>query len=216
MTIEQAMKVLGVNSSYCEKDIKKAYHKLSIQYHPDKPDGDAEKMKLINKAYSIITDSKRAGSNTDFTQRPARKTENTKNTICLTFSQLFDIEALNEVYGVNVNGATVKVDKSNIHKYRCIVDCTVIIRCLDENGRVVKEQTKQELRVIDWRKRELDLGDEVIKRSDWGQSKTVHIAFKGNRVPCEGFNETVGRGTSAIKILKRVGEINVLLRLLIR
>lgn len=54
--------ILGVDSSASEDDIKKAYRKLAMQYHPDKNQGDkvAEaKFKEINEAYSVIGDSKK-------------------------------------------------------------------------------------------------------------------------------------------------------------
>ncbi|KAL6947911.1 hypothetical protein ACO0OE_001927 [Hanseniaspora uvarum] len=57
--------LLGVTLSSTEKDIKSAYRKLSLKFHPDKlPSGltDIEKLKyeesfiLINKAYQVLTD----------------------------------------------------------------------------------------------------------------------------------------------------------------
>ena len=47
-------KILGVNSDASESEIKKAYRKLSLQYHPDKQTGDAEKFKNINEAYQTL------------------------------------------------------------------------------------------------------------------------------------------------------------------
>lgn len=51
--------ILGVNKNASEDDIKKAYRKLSKQYHPDKTGGDDTKFKEINEAYSILSDKQK-------------------------------------------------------------------------------------------------------------------------------------------------------------
>lgn len=48
--------ILGVSEDASQEDIKKAFRKLSLQYHPDKSGGDPTKFKQINEAYQAIGD----------------------------------------------------------------------------------------------------------------------------------------------------------------
>ncbi|PZW01431.1 molecular chaperone DnaJ [Metamycoplasma auris] len=53
--------VLGINKNATEKEIKTAYRKLAMQYHPDRnkaPDAE-EKFKEISEAYEILSDSQK-------------------------------------------------------------------------------------------------------------------------------------------------------------
>jgi len=48
-------KVLGIKQDATQDEIKKAFRKLALKYHPDKG-GDEEKFKQVNQAYSMISD----------------------------------------------------------------------------------------------------------------------------------------------------------------
>ncbi len=48
-------KILGIEKSATDDDIKKAYRKLAHQYHPDKASGNESKFKEINEAYQVLS-----------------------------------------------------------------------------------------------------------------------------------------------------------------
>lgn len=49
-------KVLGVEKSASQHEIKKAFRKKAHKYHPDKKTGDEEKFKEVNEAYQVLGD----------------------------------------------------------------------------------------------------------------------------------------------------------------
>ena len=54
-------KVLGVEKNASQDEIKKAYRKLAVKYHPDRNpnDKDAEKFREITEAYEVLSDEKK-------------------------------------------------------------------------------------------------------------------------------------------------------------
>jgi curved DNA-binding protein len=59
MNAQDYYKVLGVEKNASADDIKKAYRKLALKYHPDKNQGNKEAeehFKEINEAYAVLSD----------------------------------------------------------------------------------------------------------------------------------------------------------------
>ena len=51
--------VLGVSKNASEDEIKKAFRKAAVKYHPDKEGGDEAKFKEINEAYEVLKDKQK-------------------------------------------------------------------------------------------------------------------------------------------------------------
>jgi molecular chaperone DnaJ len=58
MNTEDYYKVLGVEENSTQDEIKKAYRKLAVQYHPDKG-GSEDKFKEISEAYDTLGDEEK-------------------------------------------------------------------------------------------------------------------------------------------------------------
>jgi len=51
--------ILWVAEDASDEDIKKAFRKAAVKYHPDKPGGSKEKFQEINWAYQVIWDKQK-------------------------------------------------------------------------------------------------------------------------------------------------------------
>ena len=67
--------ILGVSKNATEQEVKKAYRRMALQYHPDKHKGDKEaeqKFKDINQAYEILSDKQKRSAYDQFGEAGAQ------------------------------------------------------------------------------------------------------------------------------------------------
>ena len=59
--IVKSREILGVNSDSTPKEIKQAYRKLSLKYHPDRNQefSDGEKFKEVSEAYQFLKSNRK-------------------------------------------------------------------------------------------------------------------------------------------------------------
>jgi preprotein translocase subunit Sec63 len=76
MAKQDYYEILGVSKTAEEREIKKAYKRLAMKYHPDRNQGDKEaeaKFKEIKEAYEVLTDAKSVRPMTSTATRPLNR-----------------------------------------------------------------------------------------------------------------------------------------------
>ena len=69
MSKQDYYETLGVSRSASDADIKKAYRRLAMKYHPDRNEGNADaegKFKEVKEAYEILSDSQKRAAYDQF------------------------------------------------------------------------------------------------------------------------------------------------------
>jgi len=60
MDYDKACEILDISQKHLDEDVKKAYFRMALRYHPDKyKEDNGEKFKEVKLAYDFLTDNKR-------------------------------------------------------------------------------------------------------------------------------------------------------------
>ncbi len=110
--------VLGLTKSASKDDIKKAYRKLSKQYHPDlnKEPGADEKFKEIAEAYEVLSDDQKKARYDQFTTKILTQAlaAVASEAAALAASRIFSVHSLVAVDDVKIRMHHAKVMICNI------------------------------------------------------------------------------------------------------
>ena len=96
--------ILGVPQNTSKEDIKRAYHILAHQFHPDKNKGNEKRFKEINEAYRILSGDK-SRAQYDLNYKPLSNTESEREDKNKSDSQNSDKPVNNDSMTVSVNSS---------------------------------------------------------------------------------------------------------------
>ena len=100
--------VLGVSKSAGKDELKKAYRKLAMKYHPDRNPDDskaAEKFKELSEAYEILSDDQKRQTYDNFGHDGVNSSFNTSQGAADAFSDIFG-DIFSDIFGGSSGGRT--------------------------------------------------------------------------------------------------------------
>lgn len=134
--------VLELNRTASDEEVRNAYKRLALKYHPDKPTGDEDKFKQVSQAYQILTDPfKRKMYDAQFDEEKLNTINDFVSNFTSTFmSVLHDNlqeKLANKQASKKPNALTLKLDVDVQDIYNAVVK-KMVVKLKDETSYVKK------------------------------------------------------------------------------
>jgi molecular chaperone DnaJ len=133
--------ILGVSRSATDVEIKRAYRKLALQYHPDKNPGDAtaeERFKECAEAYSVLSDPEKRSAYDRFGHQGVGA--GGFNPGFTDFTDIFDMFGFGDVFGTRSSRRT-RVQRGSDLRYDLEITLEDAFRGKDEKLRIPRLET---------------------------------------------------------------------------
>ncbi|MEW6428910.1 MAG: J domain-containing protein [Thermodesulfobacteriota bacterium] len=105
-------KTLGIDKTATPEQIKKAYRKLALKYHPDRNQGDKEaeeKFKKISEAYAVLSDADKRKQYDTFGEAGFQQRYSQEDIF-----RNFDLNDILKEFGINMGGGGARVFTSGM------------------------------------------------------------------------------------------------------
>ena len=142
--VENYYTILGLDKNkstqYTDAEIKKAYRKMAMKYHPDRNQGNVEaenKFKDIQKAYDVLSDKEKRHNYDTYGSEDGAQYAGSANTYGNYDFGGFDFEDLFKKYNL-INEILVKAYHKGAFSLKirmaCLEDHKNIIKSIEENN----------------------------------------------------------------------------------